>query len=121
MYAFTAKTGELAWKFNGYDDVELAPVVANDKFRTVYATTKSNYLYAINASNGEMFWDFDAEEHIHATPAVSEDGSNIFFGNEDGTLFSLKTEYDVDPWSRYTGAEAIWKFNAENKVKFEYS
>ena len=116
VYAITAKTGELVWSFNGYDNIKLAPVVSKDKFGTVYAASKNDFLYAINASNGELFWEFDAEEEITAIPTISADGKNVYFGNKEGEVFSLATTYDVDPWSRYTGAEARWKFDTKNKV-----
>lgn len=102
LYAVDAQTGTERWRFPGENWFWGTPAAYSD---TVYAADVSGNVYAVDAETGEQIWTqklLDAREQgvpLRAGPALAEDGSRLFIGGQNGTLYALDTGDGFVIWS----------------------
>lgn len=95
LYAIDAHTGTERWHFKGENWFWGSPVIYDD---TVYATDVSGNVYAVDAESGEQIWHHDLGAPVRAGPALAEDGSKLFVGSQNGTLYALNTADGLVLW-----------------------
>jgi outer membrane protein assembly factor BamB len=106
VYALSAASGELRWKFRTGDVVHASPAYANG---VVYVGSWDSYFYAIDATSGTERWRFQGGEDplIHnqvgfqSSPAVVD--GVVYTGCRDSNLYAIDAA---------TGKEK-WRFNNE--------
>ena len=96
LYAIDAHTGTERWHFAGENWFWGSPVVYSD---TVYATDVDGGVYAADAETGTQTWYSPLEVPVRAGPALAEDGSQLFVGSQNGTLYALDTADGFVLWS----------------------
>jgi outer membrane protein assembly factor BamB len=103
FYAVDARTGTERWRFTGENWFWGSPVIYGD---IVYATDVNGNVYAVDAETGERIWLeklLDAKQQgvpLRAGSALTEDGSRLFVGDQNGTLYALDTADGFVLWSR---------------------
>lgn len=106
VYALSADSGDLKWKFKTGDVVHSSPAIANG---TVFIGSWDTYLYALGAASGNEKWRFktgddpDAHNHIgiQSSPAVMD--GVVYFGSRDSYAYAVDAE---------TGKQ-LWKFSTD--------
>jgi outer membrane protein assembly factor BamB len=104
LYAIDAETGSEVWRFAGQNWFWGGPLVYDD---TVYAVDVSGNVYAVDAGTGEQAWrqelvtSDDKPSPVRAPLALSEDGTILFVGSREGTLYALDpSEQGRTIWDR---------------------
>jgi outer membrane protein assembly factor BamB len=91
LFSLNATSGQQNWDFKGAKDRYIAsPLLYNG---ITYAPNADNHLYAID-SNGNLLWLFKTIKPNWSKPVT--DGSNIYFGSMDHSIYSLKLTYGVE-------------------------
>ncbi len=67
---------------------------------TYFGSSVDNKLYALNTATGEVQWTFYTEGPIRFTPSIR--GNRIFFGSDDGYVYSLQA----------SDGDLLWKYRA---------
>jgi len=104
LYALDANSGEEQWRYLTENWIWGSPVIYED---VVYATVVSGYVYAVEADTGREIWRQPLNTPVRAGPAISEDGSQLFVGAENGTLYALDTTNGTMMWSRESEGQAL--------------
>lgn len=77
----------LRWRNRIGISVWSSPIIASDR---IYVGTDDGYLCALNSTTGALIWRYTADDGVRSTPVIGTDG-NIYFGCNDGYLYSLTT------------------------------
>lgn len=91
------------------DSVASSPAIGPDG--TIYVTAREGKLFALHPKDDEAIvggsekWQFDAEAMTFSHPTVDDEG-NIYFGNTDGTFFSVSPSGN-ERW-RFTEVESVF-------------
>jgi outer membrane protein assembly factor BamB len=96
FYAIDASTGAERWHFEGENWFWGSPAIYND---IVYAVDVSGNVYALGAETGEQIWHQPLDVPVRAGPALVEDGSKLFVGSQNGTLYTLDAADGSKLWS----------------------
>ena len=56
-------------------------------------------VYGLDAESGAQIWHQALDVPVRAGPALDEDGSQMFVGSENGTLYALDTADGFVLWS----------------------
>ena len=100
VYAVSAETGELIWRYGADHAVGYAPSGAANG--AVYIGLH-NGLYALDAADGELRWRFDGS-FGHSTPAAAN--GVVYIGSSDNHLYALDAETGELKW-RYKTHDAV--------------
>ena len=123
VYAVSAASGDLVWKFKTGDVVHASPAYADG---VVYVGSWDSYLYALDAETGTEKWRFHAGEDpvIHnqvgfqSSPAVVD--GVVYTGCRDSKLYAIDAASGREKW--HFDAAASWVISspavAEGKVVF---
>jgi outer membrane protein assembly factor BamB len=114
VYAFSAHTGRLWWKFKADGKIKGGVAVAGGR---VYFGTYGSSVYAVSAITGKEIWRSSAQSrlgssgHFYATPAVAY--GRVYVGATDGKVYSFGADTGDLIWSHYTGgyvysSSAVW-------------
>ena len=102
VYALSADSGKLRWKFHTDDVVHASPAVANS---TVYIGSWDSYFYALNAQTGAVEWRYMAgkDPDIHnqvgfQSSAAVVDGT-VYVGCRDAQLYAFDAKTGQKKWS----------------------
>lgn len=104
LYALDANTGTERWHFSGQNWFWGSPVVRGD---IVYATDVDGNVYAVDAETGEQIWRQALEAEVRAGPTLAEDGSRLFVGSQNGTLYALDSADGFVLWSVDSEGQAL--------------
>lgn len=102
IYALSAKSGVLKWKFKTGNVVHASPAIADG---VVYVGSWDSYFYAINAVTGREQWRFktgdDPDTHnqvgIQSSAAVLD--GVVYFGCRDSHLYALNAKTGLKKWA----------------------
>lgn len=112
VYAISTETGTERWRFpaEGTGDNWFwgSPVVRDD---TLYAVDVKGNVYALDAETGELIWHRELDDEqpvpVRAGPALNEDGSRLFIGSKNGTLYALDTAEGTVKWKEEAKGEIL--------------
>jgi outer membrane protein assembly factor BamB len=104
LYAIDADTGAERWRFAGENWFWGSPVVYGD---VVYAVDVNGNVYAVEAEIGGQIWRQSLDTSVRAGPALTEDGSQLFVGSKNGTLYTLDTADGFVMWSRESEGQVL--------------
>ena len=106
LYAIDAQAGTERWRFASANWFWGSPLVYAD---TVYAVDVSGNVYAVNAETGAPVWPQprSLETPVRAGPALTEDGSRLFVGGQNGTLYALDTKDAFVVWSSESEGQVL--------------
>jgi outer membrane protein assembly factor BamB len=97
LYALDARTGDERWRFPGENWFWGGPVIYGD---ILYAVDVNGNVYALDAETGDQVWHQPLDAPVRAGPVLSVDGSQVFVGSQNGTLYALDTGDGFVLWSR---------------------
>ncbi|MDY6876607.1 MAG: PQQ-binding-like beta-propeller repeat protein [Chloroflexota bacterium] len=97
LYAVDAHTGVERWRVAGENWFWGSPAVYSD---TVYAADVNGNVYAVHADTGEQIWHQSLDAEVRAGPALTADGSMLFIGSQNGTLYALDSADGFVLWQR---------------------
>ncbi len=110
LYALSARTGKLRWRFKADEELNSAPAYAND---TVYVGSDGGRVFAVAATSGKLRWQAEAirREYFYATPTVAY--GRVFIANTDGTVYAFGAKTGNLLWAQRAGtyvytAPAVW-------------
>jgi outer membrane protein assembly factor BamB len=102
VYALSAATGELKWKFKTGDVVHASPAVADG---VVYIGSWDRHLYALNAATGGVLWRFQTgdDPQIHNQIGIASSaavaGGVVYFGCRDGHFYAVDAKTGKEKWN----------------------
>lgn len=103
LKAVNAKTGKGKWKKYLGSLSASTPAYAHKR---LFITTLSRQAYAVNPRNkGAIYWHKRLPSRSESSPIVV--GNRVYFGTEDGTVYSLG----------YKSGVTRWRFHASGAVK----
>ena len=88
-----------------------SPVIyGNTAYFTSYSFSGSPSIWAVNLTNGAVIWSRGEPGSISAAPALSADGSVLYVGNDDGTVYAFSTANGTSPalWTNALGDGAVF-------------
>ena len=100
VYSIDAQTGELKWKTEMNRGSNSTPIFANG---LVVVGSWDERIYAMDAAAGANVWNFWAGGAIVRGAAASE--TDIFFGADDGFVYSVSLEDGSLNWRRKIGEQ----------------
>ncbi|MEO0089131.1 MAG: PQQ-binding-like beta-propeller repeat protein [candidate division WOR-3 bacterium] len=107
IYAIKASTGDSVYKGRALisgEDFASSPVIGSDG--VIYIGNSGGRIYAFNPNLTKKWVYPDSAQpglgEITGTPVLSSDGSKLFIGSDNDTLYCLST----------TNGEVLWKFKA---------
>jgi outer membrane protein assembly factor BamB len=104
IYALTASTGDLLWKYS-LEGVVYGPFPFAVKDGTVYATYDK--LYAIDAANGALLWSVAGEGNV---PTVAN--GVVYVGRLDGNVYAHDAGTGAILWSYTAGGDVGYSIPA---------
>ncbi len=112
IYAIKASTGNLVYKGAALtlgEDFASSPVIGPDG--VIYIGNNEGRIYAFNPNLTQKWVYPDSSESglgtITGTPLLSADGSKLFIGSDNDTLYCLST----------TNGQVLWKFKAMGSIE----
>jgi outer membrane protein assembly factor BamB len=114
VYAFTANTGKLRWKYKTGGKVKGGAAYSAG---VVYVGSYDHHVYALRARDGKLLWKASAQERLgssatfYSTPAVAY--GRVYIGGTDGKVYSYGAASGKLRWSHETGnyvysSPAVW-------------
>ena len=102
VYALSATTGKLRWKFHTGNVIHGSPAIAAG---TLYIGSWDSYLYALDATNGAVRWRFKTgvdpangnQQGIQASAAVMN--GVVYFGCRDAHLYAVDAATGKARWA----------------------
>jgi outer membrane protein assembly factor BamB len=102
IYALSADSGALDWKFRTGDVVHASPAIADG---TLYVGSWDSYFYALDAASGKEKWRFKTgvdpdifnQVGIQSSAAVYD--GMVYFGCRDSHLYALDAHTGEKKWS----------------------
>jgi outer membrane protein assembly factor BamB len=82
---------------------QTSPVIGPDG--TVFVSALDSYLYAVNP-NGTLKWRFQAGQGMESSPALSADGSVVYVGSDDNSLYAINTNNGTQRW-KYKASDDV--------------
>jgi outer membrane protein assembly factor BamB len=110
VYAVTADSGTLRWRFKTGNVVHASPALADG---VVYVGSWDSYFYALDAQSGAQRWRFKTGEDpaignqvgIQSSAAVA--GGVVYFGCRDSHLYALDAASGARRWAVATGTSWV--------------
>ena len=105
VYALDQDTGRRLWRARTSGPVRSGPLAARPALAgLVYAGSADGHVYALYAVTGQVLWRFAARGEVNSGLTADANG-NVYFGTDDGYLYSMSGSTDLDEWSSpVTGA-----------------
>ncbi len=101
LYALSASTGALLWKYMVEGGLS-SPAVANG---VVYVGSGINYVYALNASDGTLKWRYTTGLSVNSSPAVAS--GVVYVGSDDSNVYALNASDGTLKWRYTTGQNVV--------------
>ncbi len=122
FYAIDARTGTERWHFSGQNWF-WGNLAVHDN--VVYAADVDGNVYAVDAESGQQIWhqalvdDRRQNEPVRAGPVLSEDGSRLFVGTQNGTLYALDAADGFVVWSQDSEGQMLSQPVVDGSVVYE--
>ncbi|MDQ2984974.1 MAG: PQQ-like beta-propeller repeat protein [Actinomycetota bacterium] len=115
VYAFTATTGRLHWKYSTGDKIKGGPAISGNR---LYVGSYDGYLYALDKRTGRLIWRSASQQRLggkgtfYSGPAVAY--GRVYIGSTDGKVYSYGARSGKLRWSHGTGSyvyasPAVWR------------
>ena len=116
VYAFSAGTGKLIWRFTSDDKVKSAVAVSGNR---LFFGSYDHHLYSLNARTGKLIWAAAAQDRgfrsrgsFYSGPAVAY--GRVYIGSTDGKVYSFGAASGEIRWVTGTGgwvysSPAVWE------------
>ena len=101
VYCIDAISQKQIWKFQTDNLIEMRPCLGEEN---LYVSDDANSVYCLDMS-GQLLWKKNVNKDI--TSGVCEGGEQVFFGTEEGHIFSLSK----------AGGQERWNFQAEGALR----
>jgi outer membrane protein assembly factor BamB len=98
LYAFNAKTGEPAWRYEAQDQIRCSITGAEDR---AFVAGCDGFFHVVDLTNGKEAGNTDIGNPTGSTPAML--GDMVYFGTEGGSFFA-------SDWKKI---ENVWEFEDE--------
>lgn len=102
VYALSAATGALAWKYATGAYLRSTPALSFDG-ASLFFGSGNGYLYALRVGNGTLLWRTGLGSSIEGSPALSADGSSVFVGSNGGIMSACSSATGSLQWQYYAG------------------
>ncbi|MCK6265845.1 PQQ-binding-like beta-propeller repeat protein [Vibrio sp. ZSDE26] len=102
LYAISAKSGEVVWKFKTGSIIRSTPAYSDG---LLYVGSFDYGVYAIDANTGKQKWLFYTNGIINSSPAVIE--GKVIIGSRDTSLYALDAQSGEEKW-RYRFVDRSW-------------
>jgi outer membrane protein assembly factor BamB len=117
VYAFTASTGNLRWKYKAGGLIKGAMALSGGR---IFFGSYDTHVYALDARTGKQVWRASSQPRIgrtgtfYANPAVAY--GRVYLGATDGKMYSYGARSGKLRWSNGTGdfiygSAAVWRRN----------
>jgi outer membrane protein assembly factor BamB len=117
VYAFTAASGNLRWKYKAGGLIKGAMALAGGR---LYFGSYDTHVYALDARTGKQVWRASSQPRIgrtgtfYANPAVAY--GRVYLGATDGKMYSYGARSGKLRWSNGTGdfvysSASVWRSN----------
>jgi outer membrane protein assembly factor BamB len=94
VYAWSAASGAVRWKFPGRHPVAASPVIARG---AVYAATVDGVLHALDLESGKERWSWHAAAPVYG--GVTLNDSLVFVATVGGTMTAIRTADGTPAWT----------------------
>lgn len=102
LYALSAKTGALIWKYTTQGNMQYStPTLVND---ILYAGSTDHNMYAFDPVTGNLKWKFTTQSSIMSTPAIAN--GIVYFGSDDSYIYAVDALTGALKWQYKTGFNA---------------
>ena len=121
LYALSAATGALVWKFTTGNAavcyaVYSSPAVAGG---VVYVASSDGTVYALNAATGAKLWSYTAGGLVISSPAVAN--GVVYVGSYDDNVYALNAATGALLWKFTTGSYVLSSPAVANGVVYASS
>jgi outer membrane protein assembly factor BamB len=122
MYALDAVSGKMIWKYDAEKSWILSSAAVSDG--TVYVGTSDSFLLlALDGKTGEEKFRFLADGYVYSSPVIK--GSNLFFGDFTGKIFSVDVTSNGKTWNEFVTdsrtENAASVLNNKGKLDFAFA
>ncbi len=115
VYALSANTGRVVWRFASKDKIKGALALSGQR---LFVGSYDHHVYALDARTGKEIWRASAQERLgsrgtfYSTPAVAY--GRVYVGSTDGKVYSFGATTGKLRWAHGTGgyvygSPAIWR------------
>jgi glucose dehydrogenase len=104
VWALTANTGRVLWRFHSDGQVKSGIAYASGR---LFFGSYDHHVYSLSARTGRLIWRASAQERLgsqatfYSTPAVSY--GRVYIGGTDGKMYSFGATSGKLRWSQGTG------------------
>ena len=101
VYAFNRSTGTVRWKYKVEEGGVASDIVRGGQ--NVCAVTLGDELACLDSETGKPNWTFRSSfsgHDFHWTPPPAINGTRVYFGGQDGTLYALDAQAGKLIWKR---------------------
>ncbi|MBM4167351.1 MAG: hypothetical protein FJ218_10610, partial [Ignavibacteria bacterium] len=105
LVAYDLQDKHIDWKIN-IGNIESSPLVFQEN---IFVVTTDSKLYSLKKRTGEINWTFEEKTKKSGSRAhcsVVSDGFNLYFGNDEGIVYSVGID----------SGKQQWKFDAEGSI-----
>lgn len=103
LTAMSEADGGFVWRYQTGGAVKSTPVVWDGK---VFATSWSRKLLCLDADDGKLLWELEVGGRSMSSPTLVEELGSLYFGSEDGFLYSVDIRTGKVRWKRESGKAA---------------
>ena len=110
LYAVSSE-GLEEWSFSTGGAVRSSPGIDSDW--NVYVGSYDGKFYALRP-NGSKLWEYETNGAITSSPAIDDKNGIVYFGSEDGDVYSLRTSIGIEEGTtellrwRYSTGEPVF-------------
>jgi len=103
IYALQSATGSVLWHYDDKNTSPSAAVLANGViYVSAYSQDSNDVVYALRTRDGSLLWRHSMSQSVYNAPVL--DGTTVFVGTADGSVYALRADNGAVRWHR--GAEA---------------
>lgn len=88
IHALSVDDGKELWRFKTNGPVWASPIISSNNI--VIIPSNDGYVYALGLNTGKELWRYRTGAQIFSAAVPNQ--NNIFFGCDDGNIYSLRTE-----------------------------
>ena len=101
LYALSADSGKLLWKYETLGEIMERPTKPLDRFpktSVIIVGSYDNFVHCMDAKSGKGLWKFETQNYVNGVPTIF-DQKYVVFGGCDSMLYviDLETGKEIDP------------------------